>query len=216
MDKRAMNRKIEDLFERSEFDQARKLIEKERKKAPDNHWLITQLGVADYEQHRYQDALKLFLRSLQMVPDCPLTLWNLAGTLDSLGKHRAAIQLYTWLLKNKTSPRRDPCWESKEWADALKADCVYRMGVCFQRLKKLETAEECYKQYLTLLCAGIVGSYSVEDVHRQMQPLRGQTDAAHVDRALRAAVESTLRASGGEAGNGSSPPNVAELLEQTV
>src|SRR5947208_676537 len=118
-----LSKTIDDLFRRGQWEKARKLLRAEIAKELDNHWLWTQLGVTFYEERRYRDALQLFLKSREIVPDCPLTLWNLAGSLDALGKHSEAARLYTWLLRSQTTPDHDPCWESDEWADALKADC---------------------------------------------------------------------------------------------
>jgi tetratricopeptide (TPR) repeat protein len=190
------NDQIDDLFRRGEWVEARKLLEEERETDPNNHWLLTQLGVTFYEQKRYEDALKLFLASLSLVDNCPLTLWNLAGTLDALGKYGGAMQIYTWLLKSKTSPSDDPCWESKEWADALKADSVYRLGVCFQNLGKKEEAEYCYRQYLNLLLVGIDSSYSMEDVARRIRGLQGARKRGSVGAELRKAVSATLQMPG--------------------
>src|SRR4051812_15417685 len=100
---------IDDLFRKGEWAKARRRLERERVKDPDNHWLLTQLGVTYYEQGQYADALPLFLASLKIVPDCPLTLWNLAGTLDALGKPADAVRIYTWLLDADVSPADDPC-----------------------------------------------------------------------------------------------------------
>jgi tetratricopeptide (TPR) repeat protein len=102
--------------------------------------------------------LPFFQAALAIVPDCPLALWNLAGTLDALGKPAEAIPLYTWLLESDKSPEEDPCWESREWTESLKADCVYRLGVCFEHLGQVEKAEECYRQYLNLLLSRIRGT----------------------------------------------------------
>jgi tetratricopeptide (TPR) repeat protein len=211
-----LNGKIDDLFERSEWDKARKLLENERAKEPDNQWVLTQLGVTFYEQQRYQEALELFLASRRIVPDCPLTLWNLAGALDALGQSAAAVPIYTWLLESKKSPEEDPCWESREWTDLLKADCVYRLGVCFQHLGKNRKAEQCYRQYLDLLLAGVDGSYSVEDVTCKIRGLHGAKRQGGADRELRKAVQSTLQASGSGSRKGrqDAPPeiDVGELL----
>jgi tetratricopeptide (TPR) repeat protein len=171
------------------------LLEKEREKDPENHWLVTQLGVTFYEQRRYEDAVELFLASRQIVPDCPLTLWNLAGTLDSLGKRKEAIRIYNWLLQDKTSPEDDSCWESKEWAAALKADCVYRLGVCLEHLGKKQKAEQCYREYLNILLIGIQGTYSVDDVTKQIRRLHGNGKAG-MERLLRKAVSATLQTAG--------------------
>ena len=52
----------------------------------------------------------LVILSEAIVPDCPLTLWNLAGTLDALGKYVDAIRIYVRLLESDDSPETDPCW----------------------------------------------------------------------------------------------------------
>ncbi|MGA2033100.1 MAG: tetratricopeptide repeat protein [Thermoguttaceae bacterium] len=191
-----LNGKIGNLFRREQWEEARRILERQREKDPHNHWVLTQLGVTFYEERRYEEALQLFLASQKIVPECPLTLWNLAGSLDSLGKHASAIQIYTWLLLSKRSPDDDPCWESKEWADSLKADCVYRVGVCFQRLRKKRKAEDCYHQYLDLLSIGIEGSYSIDDVKRQMRQLHGEGRTSAIESEFRKAANATLEASG--------------------
>src|SRR3990172_5505124 len=89
--------KINALFRRGDWEKARRLLEKERERDPHNHLLLTQLGVTFYEQRRYEDALQLFQESRRIVADCPLTLWNLAGTLAALRRYAEALRIYVWL-----------------------------------------------------------------------------------------------------------------------
>jgi tetratricopeptide (TPR) repeat protein len=207
---------IHDLFRRGEWETARRRLERERAKDPDNHWLLTQLGVTFYEQRRYAEALPLFLASLKIVPDCPLTLWNLAGTLDALGQYAEAKRLYVWLLESQKSPADDPCWESEAWAAALKTDCTYRLGTCFRHLGKKREAELWFRQYVDLLSEGFAGSYPVEQALRQIQSLHGNGRPVSDGGSLRKAVRSTLRASGIGSSKGrlKAPPqvNVEKLL----
>jgi tetratricopeptide (TPR) repeat protein len=191
-----LSKRINDLFRREKWAAARKLLESARKKAPEDHWLLTQLGVTLYEQRKYKDALKLFLSSLKIVPDCPLTLWNLAGALDALGQYAAAKGIYVWLLENETPPNDDPCWESTEWADALKADAVYRLGVCFQHLGEKRKADHCYRQYLDLLLAGTDGTYSAEDVMGRVRSLHDSNSGNGAEAESRKTVKSALRGAG--------------------
>jgi tetratricopeptide (TPR) repeat protein len=190
------NDRINELLEREKWNKARRLLEDERDRAPDDHWVLTQLGVTYYEKRRYKKALQLFLASRKIVPDCPLTLWNLAGALDALGKAAKAIEIYAGLLKSNTTAKEDPCWESKEWTDALKADCVYRLGVCFQHLGRLRKAEQCYRQYLNLLLAGIEGSYSIEAVTSKIRGAHGNGKNGVTGRELQSAIAATLQATG--------------------
>lgn len=209
--KKNFDSRLNQLFQEEKWTDARKLLERELEKNPASHWLLTQLGVTLYEQRKYRDALEMFLASLRIVDDCPLTLWNLAGAMDALGNHAKAIKIYTWLVESKRTAKDDPCWESNQWTDSLKADCAYRLGVCFEHLGKKEQAEECYRHYLNLLATGIEGQYSVEDVLDRIRSLQGAASRKATGRKLQKAFESTLRKSGvaREQSNGGSPPRFA-------
>ena len=179
------------LFQNGQWADARKLLEAELAKEPDNHWLRTQLGVTYYEQQQHEEALKHFQAASRFMPDCPLVLWNTAGALDALGKHAKAIQVFTRLLKSDAKSEADACWESPEWSAALKADCVYCLGVCFRDIGKKEPAEECFRQYLDLLLTGVEGTYSVQDVSSEIRGLNasnGDGMSAHLRKAIRAAL----------------------------
>lgn len=185
--------RIEAFVEKGQWDRAQMLIRRELTNQPENHWLLTQLSVTLYEQCRYSEALEPLVASLKIVPDCPLTLWNLAGTLDALDKPRSAIPIYSWLLR--ADPGDDPCWESDAWAESLKTDCVYRLGVCFQRLKRWASAANCFRQYINLLLAGQTGLYSLEEAATRIREINGK-GGHRPDRDARAAFASTLRESG--------------------
>jgi tetratricopeptide (TPR) repeat protein len=159
------------LLAEEKWEEARALIQQELESEPMNHWLLTQLGVTYYEQKRYHDALGYFEESLKLVPDCPLTLWNLAGVLDALDRSVEAVPIYTSLLKSRMSPQSDACWESDQWADELKTDCVYRIGVCFEHLGNRDRAEWCYRRYVQLTLAGINGSYSLDGVMTRIRSI---------------------------------------------
>jgi len=183
---------IEELIQKEDWGGARKLIEKDLIRDPKNHWLLTHLGVTLYEERRYREALTPLLSSLEIVPDCPLTLWNLAGTLDSLGKSELAVSIFAWLLKCETSPEDDPCWESETWASSLKTDCVYRLGMCFQKLNRSDSAERCFRVYIDLLLEGMKGMYSLEAAASQIRKLDASVPNSR-DKRIRAAIDSTLR-----------------------
>ncbi|HQU45231.1 MAG TPA: tetratricopeptide repeat protein [Pirellulales bacterium] len=181
------------LFKDEQWEKARKLLEKELAEDPDNHWLITQLGVTYYEQRRYHEALDLFLASRELINDCPLTLWHLAGTFDALGRPSEAIKIYTSLLETKVTPSADPCWESEPWSDNLKTDCVYRLGLCFQEQGKKKRAEHCYRQYLNLISMGTEGMYSSDEVMQKLRSvISGQSNGSARSKRLHKAVESVL------------------------
>jgi tetratricopeptide (TPR) repeat protein len=178
---------IEELLRRGDWAKARRLLERERAADPDNHWLLTQIGVTLYEQRRYQDALETLSASRRLLPSCPLTLWHLAGAMDALGKHAAAARIYRQLLNSTASAAEDPCWESPKWTERLKTDCVYRLGACLEHQGKKRAAERCYRQYLDLLLLGIEGLYSVNDVTERIRNLPRGGNRSGAERALRKA-----------------------------
>jgi tetratricopeptide (TPR) repeat protein len=201
-----IGQQIDDLIQREEWEKARALIEIELAHEPESHWLLTQLGETYYEQRQYKKALGLLLKSLDIVPDCPLTLWHLAGTLDALGYPAGALRLYTWLLESKRTAEDDPCWENTEWSDALKTDCVFRIGLCFRHLRRKDQAESCFRRYIDLLLAGAQGSYPIEEATRHIQELSPAKRAAIEDE-LRKAADWVSHTSG-EAAPANGPPKL--------
>src|SRR5207249_9428193 len=102
-----IGKQIDELIQTEQWEPARALIEKALKKEPQSHWLLTQLGETYYEQQQYKKALGLLLRSRDILPDCPLTLWQLANTLDAREHYSEAVSLYTWLLRSKKTAEDD-------------------------------------------------------------------------------------------------------------
>ena len=205
MNKTTLSNQIDALLRKSQWKKARKLLETELARTPQDHWVLTQLGVTFYEEKNYDAALRLFLKALKIVPDCPLALWNLAGTLDAMGKPSDALKIYSWLLRTNRSPEDDPCWESKEWTDALKTDSLYRLGVCFEHLGETKKAEDCDRQYLNLLLVGGEGTYSADDVTGKIRELHRTDERKAIAGAMQKAKTSALRSAGGQS-KGNSPP----------
>ena len=86
--------KIEELIDSEEWTAARREINAALKKHPDDHWLLTRLGLTYYEQHRYQKALEIEEKALKISPECPLVLWDYAGTLQMLDQHKKSIKVF--------------------------------------------------------------------------------------------------------------------------
>jgi tetratricopeptide (TPR) repeat protein len=208
-----IGKQIDDLIHSERWEKARALIERELANEQDNHWLLTRLGETYYEQRQYKKALPWLLKSLEVVPDCPLTLWHLAGTLDVLGYPAGALRLYTWLLESRKTVAEDPCWESTAWTDALKTDCVFRLGLSFQHLHRKDKAENCFRRYIDLLLAGAEGSYPVEDAMRHIRELAGSGRPA-VEDELRKTVDWIHQVSGEEARPNEPPKLDSKRLRQ--
>lgn len=164
-----LNNRVNRLFEQENWQMARTILEKEQARHPGSHWVLTQIAVTYYEERRYLDALKVLLDSLKIKKDCPLTIWNLAGTLACLGRHDDSRDLYLWILKSKKSTDDDPCWETATWTKSLKSDCLVRLGDLEKDKGNPVQAAQYYREYLARWARGEKGTYSTSEVDREVQ-----------------------------------------------
>ena len=164
--------KLEQLLKLERWPAAEKTIRTQLQDQPENHWLLTQLGSVLYEQRKYKASLTPLIASFRITPDCPLTLWHLAGTYDALGQYDKAISIYAWILNQNISASEDPCWESQDWSNSLKTDCVYRIAHVLEHQKNWTAAAEYYAEYLKLQLAGMHGSYSIADAAARLSALK--------------------------------------------
>jgi len=193
MNHQVLEKQIDDLFENHRWSAARKILETALLKDRSNHWILTQIGVTFYEQRKYQEALGWFERSQEILGSCPLTLWNLAGTYDSLGRHKDALQIYVRLLRSDGFSSGDPCWESEQWTSALKTDCAYRSGLCFEHLRKPKEALFCYWYYLKELSSGFKGMYSFIYVWKRIRRVHQRSKQPElIENRSQEAFDSTL------------------------
>ena len=74
----------------------------------------------------YDRALRCSQRARELAPKCPLVLWDLAGTLQVLGRHEEALALYRALAKRKRGwLAKDPCVANRAQAKGLIADAAF-------------------------------------------------------------------------------------------
>jgi hypothetical protein len=86
-------------------------------------------------------------------------LWDLAGTLDMLDKPAKALSIYRKLLQRGVAGiAHGDHGEGTAWATALLVDCVYRIGVCFQDLRRPHHALHFLLAFLDLRsrCSGSI------------------------------------------------------------
>ncbi len=173
----ASNR-IETLIGRGEWKSARRAIEKQLEKEPDDHWLWSRLSGVQYEQGDYQGALDAAKKALEIVPDCPLALWSYAGALDMLGETREALRVYIQLVRRGVEEIREPdedadeCWEGADWTRSLVVDCIFRIAGCMAKIGERDKAVRWYERFLDILECGMQqGIYSREDAIARLKKL---------------------------------------------
>lgn len=196
--------RINSLLAAESWNEAQRLLLSRQKREPKSHWIVTQLAVTYYEQRKYAEAYKLLLKSIQLVRDCPLTLWNLAGTCDALGKSNEAMQIYAWLIRSNKTAADDSCWENDAWTAALKADSVFRVSSILEENGLSDAARKGYLLYLDQLGTGVDGVYSFDEVRRRLARLPDDQDRSR-------AFDSMLTSAGLGKKRGSVNPPVPKL-----
>jgi tetratricopeptide (TPR) repeat protein len=166
--------RINGLFKREQWAQARKLLQKRLEKEPKNHWLLTRLGTTYYEERDYPKALDLSRQAIQLAPECSLVLWDLASTLEMLGDDRGALRAYRGLFAR--GPQRiadDECGEGMPWALSLLTDCLFSAAGCLHRIGDRDAAVSCLRQHLELRTLGAKSIYSRREVGKRFAEIAG-------------------------------------------
>jgi tetratricopeptide (TPR) repeat protein len=189
---------IEKLIAASKWKSAQSAIEKRLVKERDNHWLWSRLSAVKYEQRDYEGALADAAKALEIVPDCPLALWDYAGALDMLGRTPEAAKVYFQLLRRGLEELKTPdddakeCWEGKDWTVGLMTDCSFRIAGLLAKNGERNRAVELYKDFLDLLDHGAASIYTREDAMVRLDKLQKAYAAIP-----RTAVRKTLKALSG-------------------
>ena len=158
---------IEVLIRADKWLQARAAIEAALCDDPEDHWLLTRLGLTFYEMHDYPAALKCEERAFPLEPNCPLVLWDFAGSLQMLNRHHEAVDLYRRLTRK--GPKRianGPCGEGIGRARGLVADCHYRISKSLDAFGRKDEALQEFETHLDLRGPGCFSIYALGELHR--------------------------------------------------
>ena len=175
MENKSIGRQIEKAIASDNWPRARSLIRAELRREPDNHLLLTCLGLTYYEQRQYKRALFYSEKALALSPRCPLVLWNYAGCLDMLERTTEALRIYRSLLRQGIERLAyGQCGEGKAWARGLVADCYYRIACIEKELGRFGDAKRAYLRHLSLRGPGCRSIYPIRDVRTEFQSLDTQ------------------------------------------
>ncbi len=167
-----MASKIERLIEAEDWPAARRAIRAELRSDPKNHWLLTRLGLTYYEEKDYKQALEWSRRAVGEAPNCPLVLWDYAGSLQMLGLGQDALKIYRRLIRRGIREiALDDCGEGLAWARGLVADCHFRMAGCYRALRRPAMGIRSLTSHLTLRGPGCRSIYPLPMVRKELQKL---------------------------------------------
>ena len=168
-----MGEAIEAVIADENWVLARRLINRELRRTPDDHWLLTRLSLTYYEQRNYKQALKISERALDLAPRCPLILWDYAGTLDMLGRTAEAIRIYQKIIRRGAdSLAHGECGEGMAWARGMLADCYFRMGLCYGDRGNRSKATVALRKHLSLRRLGCRSIYDIRTARKHLAAMR--------------------------------------------
>jgi tetratricopeptide (TPR) repeat protein len=166
---------IEQLIDEERWVQARKEILRELRAKPDSHWLLTRLSLTYYEQRQYATSLKYVEKAKELMPACPLVLWDYAGTLQMLGRHAEAIDAYNAITSQGVKRlAHGDCGEGLAWARGLVADSYYRISQCPDALGDKEQAEAALIAHLDMRGPGCLSIYPLSKMGSKVTTLRNK------------------------------------------
>ena len=165
-------RSIEDAIALEDWSKARRLIREQMGRKPNDHWLLTRLGLTYYEERRYRRALQYSLKALQIQPYCPLAIWDYAGTLDMLGRRKETLQLYRWLInRGEDTLAYGQCGEGIGSARSLIADCFFRIAQIYEETGQRKKAIAAYRAHLTRRTRGTRSIYPLRTIRKRIAVL---------------------------------------------
>ena len=171
-----MSTTIEKCIANEQWPEARELIEAGLAAEPDSHWLLTRLGTTYYEEFDYQRSLQLSEQALVLAPDCPLVLWDYAGSLDMLKRPQEALAVYQQLVNRGIDAlANDEFGEGRAWARGLYADSFYRMSHCYLSLGQENQAVAALQKHLEQRGPGCRSIYSMAEVRAALASIIGNT-----------------------------------------
>lgn len=172
---------IESLIEVEDWPAARRAIRQGLRADPDDHWLLTRLSLTYYEERKYGKAVQHSKRALEIERRCPLALWDYAGALQMLGRHREAIKVFRKLIRR--GARRIAyglCGEGLAWANGLVADCWYRISLSYDAVGNRAWGTRAFVRHLDLRGPGCQSIYPLgqlceELAERNKRPSKRRT-----------------------------------------
>ena len=170
-----VSEEITALLDSESWVEARKLIKKELIKDTHNHWLLIRLSLTFYEEKKYQKALEVGEKALDLAPKCPLVRWNVAGALQMVGRGEEAIRIWKALLRRSVNSLAfGKCGEGLEWARSLQNDCRYRIANEYRQQGKIRLAERYFLQYLDYRKRRVRSVYSICEARKRLAEVQNK------------------------------------------
>lgn len=160
------------LLDAGDYPAARALLRRRLGGDETEHWLLTRIGTTYYEERRYAEALEYGEQALAIAPRCPLVVWDVAGTLQMLGRHEDALRYYRRLIaRGPDAIAHGECGEGLAWARGVVADSYYRSALSLSSLGRFVAARNALDRHLAQRGPGCHSIYAIEVVRTRWAAL---------------------------------------------
>ena len=150
--------------------QAKKLLENELKKEPNDHWLLTQISEVYYEMRNYQKAIELSKKAIELAPECPLVLNDHALHLYMHEEDDKAIKIWDKLLKKGVEKiAQGECGEGLRNAKSLLNDVRIRIGKSYLETGQKEKALNYFQEHLNNRQRGLFSNFTKKEVEAEIK-----------------------------------------------
>lgn len=161
---------INQYFKIEDYEGAKKLLHKEIKKTPSDHWLYAQLSISYYELFDYKTALEHVEKAINLSPDCPLALDYYATILFANNRTEEALSIWNKLLNLGIDEiAHGQCGEGIRFAKSLINDIQYMVGEVYVELNEKDKALNYYKLHLQNRQRGVFSNFTKRQVEKKIK-----------------------------------------------
>lgn len=170
--KKEFSAKLNVLLGNEKWEEARKLIEKEIVKYPEEYFLHTSLAKVYFNLKSFDKAFNSALKAMDIEPNDPLVIYDYACTLYSLDKFNDAASEWNRIVKQDIGEiLNSEFGEGVKWVKSIVNDSRFRMALCYIELGNKIKALELINEHLQYRQRGIYSDFTKKQVIKKQLTL---------------------------------------------
>ena len=170
--KEDFSNKLNKLFERDKWQEAKILLEKEIDKFPNEYFLLTSLSTVYYNLKSFEDSLSFAERAIELEPNDALVIYDYGCALSALNRNEDAIaQWHRILHMDIEEIAFGDFGEGLRWAKSIVNDSRYRIANCALEMGDKVKAKEMIAEHLAHRKRGIYSDFTKRQVVEKQDAL---------------------------------------------
>lgn len=171
--KKNFSKKLNSLYEKGKWNNAKKLLKKELLKFPNEYFLITSLAQVSYNLAQFEESLNYSQRALTIEPNDVLVNYDYGCTLAALDKNKEAIEQWELILeKGIDEIAYGKFGEGLKWAKSILNNTRYRKAMCLVEIRNVEDANRLIEEHLANRQRGIYSDFTKKQVLEKQKTLK--------------------------------------------